>query len=245
LESASFQFLYTRRLNQDCLEHFFGAVRKKGGNCYHPTAVQFSAAFKKLSGTKFLDIIRTGNCESVDHLVDPIMDFIPVLPRSTSLPSVYKAQSISISNECKVFDFSESNSIHYIAGFLQKKSQERHTCTAFNLPDNFSMSTTFIRFKQYAGCKLVVPQEAFVNFIIALNHEFLTHFDSLVTKSDLETKLSQHLSLVEPYKCCENVDLNYLFRLFVRLRIYIILKKHNLNYSNKDTRRKIVSVKNL
>lgn len=33
LKSYNFPFLRTRRINQDCVENFFGTVRQQGGNC--------------------------------------------------------------------------------------------------------------------------------------------------------------------------------------------------------------------
>jgi len=33
--------LFTRRLNQDCLENLFGTIRIQNGNCINPTTIQF------------------------------------------------------------------------------------------------------------------------------------------------------------------------------------------------------------
>ncbi|KAK9679025.1 hypothetical protein QE152_g40354 [Popillia japonica] len=41
--------LFTRRIQQDSLENFFGSVRQQCGNARNPTPVQFKRAFKKLS----------------------------------------------------------------------------------------------------------------------------------------------------------------------------------------------------
>lgn len=37
LKNFDFPYLRTRRLNQDCVENFFGSVRQQGGNCLNPT----------------------------------------------------------------------------------------------------------------------------------------------------------------------------------------------------------------
>ena len=46
--SVPVKYLLTRRLNQDSLENFFGAVRKQSGNAFNPTPIQFYNTFKKL-----------------------------------------------------------------------------------------------------------------------------------------------------------------------------------------------------
>lgn len=43
-----FEFLYTRRLNQDGLENHFGSIRRQNGNCINPTPIRFQRTFKKL-----------------------------------------------------------------------------------------------------------------------------------------------------------------------------------------------------
>ena len=39
LQNANFNFILTRRLNQDCLENFFGSIRQQNGNAVNPTAI--------------------------------------------------------------------------------------------------------------------------------------------------------------------------------------------------------------
>jgi len=61
LKNYNFFYLRTRRLNQDCIENFFGSVRQQGGNYSNPTPIQFSRAFKKLFSLKFLQHSDTQN----------------------------------------------------------------------------------------------------------------------------------------------------------------------------------------
>lgn len=56
------KFLLTKRINQDCLENFFGSVRQKGGNCINPTPVQFIRIFKRHF---CLDMIHSGTENSI------------------------------------------------------------------------------------------------------------------------------------------------------------------------------------
>lgn len=54
--------LKTRRLNQDCLENFFGKIRQQGGNSVNPTPSQFISAYSKLSCMDLMECIDTFNC---------------------------------------------------------------------------------------------------------------------------------------------------------------------------------------
>lgn len=70
LKGEGLDQLRTRRLNQDCLENFFGKIRQQGGNSVNPTPVQFINAFKKLSCMDLLDCADTFNCAAdVDLLL--------------------------------------------------------------------------------------------------------------------------------------------------------------------------------
>lgn len=42
------EYIMTQRLNQDCLEHFFGCIRQISGAQDHPDAVNFKYRLKKL-----------------------------------------------------------------------------------------------------------------------------------------------------------------------------------------------------
>ena len=41
------QYILTRRLNQDALEHLFGIIRQMGGSCDHPNTLDFKHRMKK------------------------------------------------------------------------------------------------------------------------------------------------------------------------------------------------------
>lgn len=62
-KTGHFNFLFTRRLNQDCLENSFANIRKQNGNCINPTPIQFERTFKKIIT---LNLFHSGteNCEA-------------------------------------------------------------------------------------------------------------------------------------------------------------------------------------
>jgi hypothetical protein len=82
------KFLYTRRLNTDPLENFFGTIRQQGGNSDNPTPTQFTRAFRKLLFSSLLTS-TTGNCaEDLDSLLSQFSSKSsnPVLVQPTPQP---------------------------------------------------------------------------------------------------------------------------------------------------------------
>lgn len=78
LKAEGLHQIRTRRLNQDCLENFFGKIRQQGGSSINPTPIQFMHAFKKLSCMDLLDCADTFNCAAdFDKL---LMGLIKVVP---------------------------------------------------------------------------------------------------------------------------------------------------------------------
>lgn len=76
VKTFKYDYLLTRRLNQDCLENYFGFVRQQNGNCINPTPIQFQRTFKK---SLCLNLFNSGteNCEAdSDSLLIKVSDMI-------------------------------------------------------------------------------------------------------------------------------------------------------------------------
>lgn len=64
----NFPYLHTRRINQDCVENFFGSIRQQGGNSVNPTPIQFIRAFEKLFSMKILQHTNMQNNEFCSYI---------------------------------------------------------------------------------------------------------------------------------------------------------------------------------
>lgn len=65
-----FQNLFTRHLNQDGLEHFFGVIRGKGGHRDNPDPWQFRMDYRQAVLDHLLTFGRNTNCEPEEiHLL--------------------------------------------------------------------------------------------------------------------------------------------------------------------------------
>ena len=63
-DNYNFQFLLTRRLNQDPLENFFSVIRHKGGSCDNPTPSLFCKLFRQIFSMELMTVSDSANCEA-------------------------------------------------------------------------------------------------------------------------------------------------------------------------------------
>ena len=137
-------FLMTRRLNQDCLENFFGYIRHRNNNCDRPTSIQFQRAFRRLFCQLYLTDSPGKNCEE-----DPCKILL-----ETSLHEAreikYDTATTSAHNPlfCNIYSFDlslsdhsllETNATTYVAGFLLKKCFAIYNCQECN--NNLSVTS--------------------------------------------------------------------------------------------------------
>ena len=262
LRPENFQFLLTRRLNQDPLENFFGSIRQQGGNADNPTPLQFTRTFKKLFYDNFLITISTGNCTA---------DFDSILAGSTCQPKSKKTSSSKKileppdqgSIEVDVTDFKTCleenaigmNAIAYIAGYLLKKRLLKHPCEICKeelinnqFDDNsqlFCMFKAFNETKEKPFGGLLSPNKQFLDYITGMEAIFVEQFEKNISKLDVGKYLLSKLPLftAEQCKCFPST---YDLRLFIRMGIHYALKFDNRELSpTKKKNRKFLKVSHL
>lgn len=120
LPRNDFKYLKTRRLNTDCLENFFGAIRQQGGNCINPTPIQFQRAFRKLFIQNFFHS-ESMNCKN---------DFDEILIdiKSTKIADVLCEDKGECQKALTLYDYDyrkqdlpTNNAFTYVCGYLLKK----------------------------------------------------------------------------------------------------------------------------
>ena len=247
----NFKFLLTRRLNTDPIENFFGAIRQQGGNSDNPTPVQFCRAFRKLFLNSFLES-STGNCDrDLDTLLVQFSNDtsnMPVLVNPREQPNTLDIGATDYSDKNVGDGLIESNATCYGAGYLLMKCLKQHTCqtckeklTSNTLDDNRKM---FCFFKAYDADKTVfgglhAPSISFLDFVTRMEDAFVANF-SIFSKSmcigkHLLTKLE---NVAVSFEKCEDFPLDYLRKLFLRMRIYYCLKFANRDFSATKSKRK-------
>ena len=187
-QSGTISFLVTRQLNQDSLEIFFGSIRQQGGNSDNPTPIQFKRAYRKLFHTNLLKI-TSGNCEEdADHSLTELSSVNDIVPLATESMSPLKFISSEYTTEDIQSKVIKHNSLAYVAGFLLKRTFERHQCSTCKsyLTDNHldDKRKLFLVFKAndtdtnlFGG--FTVPSKAMTDFLIKLEDIFVRYFRNL------------------------------------------------------------------
>lgn len=160
LKEQNFKYILTRRLSQDCIEHFFGMIRQQGGNSKNPTPIQFKRAFKKSFVAKLLEVISQGNCEITEKTIETLNS-----PLELHIEEEIHVRSdlIMRPTDIKEMHPAERNAFVYFAGYLAKKCKEKHSCGVTSALE--SHDVTFILFKEFEQCNLIIPEHDFVEYI--------------------------------------------------------------------------------
>ena len=245
-----FNFLLTRRLNTNPIENFFGAIRQQGGNSDSPTTIQFCRAYLKLFFSSFLEC-STGNCDrDLDTLLAEFSNDkpdTPVLVSPREQPNTLEIGATDYSDK-NVGDGIKANATCYVAGYLLMKCLKRHACQMCKdklVSNTFDDSRKlFCFFKAYESDKsafggLHAPSMSFFEFITKMEDVFVANF-SVFSKSSYVGKhlLAKLENVAVSFQMCENFPIDYLRKLFLRMRIYYCLKFANRDFASPKSKRK-------
>ena len=142
----------------------------------------------------------------------------------------------------------EVNATCYVAGYLLMKCLKKHTCQVCKdklisntLDDNRKL---FCFLKAYDTDKstfggLHVPSMSFLDFVTKMEDAFVANF-SVFSKSSCIGKhlLAKLENVAVSFQMCENFPLDYLRKLFLRMRIYYCLKFANRDLSATKSKSK-------
>lgn len=183
--TGKFKFLFTRRLNQDCLEIFFASIRQQNGNSINPTPIQLQRSFRKLL---FLNMFHSGteNCEADIDSILLKLSKIPSYENSSAAVTEMPQRHIIINTDYQTSDVLQKNFIRYVCGYLLKKGLEIHSCDVCiqysKAREELDDSSFFIFFKAYENAQndtfgnLCNPHDDFVNLITNIEIIFQRHF---------------------------------------------------------------------
>lgn len=255
LKSYNFSYLRTGRLNQDCIENFFGSIRQQGGNCFNPTQIQFQRAFKKLFGLKFLQHSDTQNCaQDADEMLNLYESLCLNKCTESESSSVHKVYIIYIlyitTHDYYSMELPEENTFKYVCGFFITKCKEIHSCDAcitYMNQNNAILddTTLYCSFRAYQNeenifGKLNIPSNNFCSYIYKLEEIFVKNFESNCFKKNIGAYLFQHAQDIPFEPLCPHFPTIFLIKLFLRMRIYYTLSQHNK--TTKKTARKNIKL---
>ncbi|CAK1601293.1 unnamed protein product [Parnassius mnemosyne] len=256
MKSEGYDYLLTRRINNDCLENFFGLVRQAGGNCREPSCIQYTRAFRKMFLCQILNLSDATNCtEDFDSILAQFIEFAKNTPQ-TQVSIQDPPQTQPKENLTNMYDIPEKNAFHYICGYLLRRCVESHKRDCLSIisyassyDDESNEKNLYIRLRAYGTSRdrfggLQVPPDDFVDYIHSLETELMSIF---TFTGNIGFKLFEHLRLIEfNTKPCACFPINYLLNLFIRMRIFYIIKFNNRNFKSSISKnRKYLSVAHL
>lgn len=263
LKESGYEHLSTRRLSQDNLEHFFGQIRRGSGNSETVTPTMFTYLFKKRWGINYVDVVTEGNCEIHDEdessqtisnssncIVEDTFSNICSDWQDFQLPSdeVCSSEEHLINDTLDEQTFMEENAFMYVCGYLYKKLRSIHNCEVelqrfdeHSYYDKYSFSQN----KEFEKNNLVRPPDDFVTYVKKLNNEFVKHFDSCCHVIGISKVLYEYLKQIPQYKCCNNFRNEDFLHLFIRIRIYFVLKFFNRDIKTHNFKNKVLKVSHM
>lgn len=246
LKQNGYRFLYTRNLNQDCLENYFGQMRNFCGNARNPTPIQFARAFKKFLIIKFFEHTEGANC--IDDTLELLTSISPESIKNyeifikDNLPQALKVNT----NDYINLETIEGNGFVYVVGYLLKKCLQKHSCNVCQQfsesKKNVDSSTFFTYLKAFETQRLEVfgnlktAPDDFVGYILELEKLFVDNFNDLLNLPNIGANLKFKFEQVAFSHPCSKFPINYLLSLYTRLRIYYTIK-----YANRDIKSKKIS----
>ena len=250
-DSHGFDFLLTQRLNTDPIENLFSEIRQKGGNCSNPTPYNFARIIKQVTCQRLFNPIEGGNCEldltkilvAISSKEEAKLVTLPV-GRSKLKVNQNDNANVSMLQTALIYpnipNFNvenqkllEGNAIHYVAGYLLKKILMWHKCficenilkASANLP---KINEMFLKLKAYKqNSKLQNVSQSFHSYITILEQKLIDIFDKNCFKKNIGSHIVNELLAITVPTACKTFPKTKFLQLFVRMRIYYLLKFSN------------------
>ena len=149
LESTGLKYLFTRRISQDLLENWFGAIQSKDGCRDTHTCQQFKHAYRAVCIKKLQCTLKGANCQSDEgRLIATIKELVKARPKPNNNPlaslellATVSCQSSKLKLPVVIPDHTytatngpnftkiEMQSMFYLAGLVAKKGLQKVKCS--------------------------------------------------------------------------------------------------------------------
>lgn len=239
-KNYNFQYLLTRRLQQDPLENIFGHIRQKQGCNTNPNVTQFICGLKHICITKLFKLSEYGNVE--DDECDRLQEFSPfsltseypmgneecAQPHPDYFPALDDLSELATNIHSHVIDDSAA---YYVAGFLVKyflrNAGETCSCPQLLKDDSgtikgphqyFTMLKAYHVPSKLFG-NLTVPSEGAFAYVQQLESHFLAKIEATAHHSEVCDVLYRHLSSVGNFHFCSAGCHKEFLKMFCRVRL--------------------------
>lgn len=226
LHGKGYNYLLTRNLSHDCLESYFGQIRKTRENSGKPTAVQFGRAYKNLFALKCLEQNESSNC-LLEDASDILLAITPKLIEKTTY-FVATGNTDKTNFKIQTNDYRnlpiEGDGLICVSAYLLRKCLSKHSCDS--CLNYYSLFLT----DQSEHCDSLITQpKSFLHYLRSLENLFVSYFSTLCIYDNIGHSLATIFSKVMFIHPCPEFDYKYLVSLYTRVRIY-----YSLKYANKE-----------
>ncbi|XP_011696724.1 PREDICTED: uncharacterized protein LOC105455228 isoform X2 [Wasmannia auropunctata] len=209
--------LYTRRLNHESIERVFRSIRRQSGNRVKPTPILFTRAFKNLVSKHFLEH-SSGGDSTVNG--QKMLKRIASSPSATSLadevpPAVQVVLNVTTTNYRDIdLRLPEKSAFQRVCEFLLNECLRAHV--------NCDVCVAYA-----AGTSNRDASSCFNSYISNLDDTFMRNFERLSIEDNIGAQILQLAQEVDYKPPCPDFPVALLVKLFLRMRVYFTLSRHN------------------
>ncbi|RLU15465.1 hypothetical protein DMN91_012459 [Ooceraea biroi] len=229
--------LRTARLSQEGIERVFCSIRRQSGNRARLTPILFTRAFKNLIGEHLAE--RSGEDDSVASA----RRMLKRIASSSSSPSLLpKANEASAVAPRVALDVGATSHRDIDLQSLYERNAFRRVC-------DFLLSECL---RAHAGCSVCAAcatretindsiaknasNASFSLFISGLEDVFMRNFEQLSNEEGVGSRMLRLAQQIEYRPPCPDFPVDLLIKLFLRMRIYFTLLRHNKICRDVETR---------
>ncbi|XP_011166526.2 uncharacterized protein LOC105200582 isoform X2 [Solenopsis invicta] len=234
LKEHQILFLYMRRLNLESIERVFRSVRRQSGNRIKPTPILFTRAFKNLVSKHFLEHSSGGDSamngrKMLKRIASESTTSVSLLADEVS-PAVQTVLNVATTNY-RDLRLPEISAFKRVCEFLLNECLRMHV--------NCDMCVAYAA-KQSSPSKDALS--SFSLYVSSLEDTFMHNFETLSIEENLGSQILQLAEKIDYKPPCPDFPVTLLVKLFLRMRIYLTLSRHNKICKNINAPRNSLNV---
>ena len=245
-ELFDFQFLFTRRLTQDCLENAFAIVRSKGGNNVTPVASKFRSALRTVMINNLLSPSQDSNCEVDAAVFLTKYNYLKMsytvnerLNISDKRPNCNEENDIMDSN----VQITQANANNYVIGWAISRllhNECKSVLMSLELnshdPENF-----LILVKKCESSNMIFPNECSHMLCSKMSSVFYNNFNKFICESTegvedklVKTSMNEYVSVEGMCDNCYSLLAHKYFAVLIKA----VINKTNDSYTSQQKKGK-------
>lgn len=203
------------------------------------TPIQFRRRFSKVALEHIMknaELMKSQSKSNIDSMIfgkESVKNDLTLLAKY--FPNPPKSSSLAIGTTDYRFTMPSVATFEFVSSYLLYKCSTRHKkCDIFEkyVRKNRSLiADDQINRVTKTSLRLVVPPEDFIDYFCECEKRFVEKFDAttLPLQSNVAGRLLVSLKAIPPITPCPCFPLDFLLKLFLRLRIYHTIKFRNIN----------------